>query len=68
MKFDIQQHEQYCVTDLNTKKMYVCIINQQDEIVLHKNINTNPDTFMIIIQSFRKNLVVGEEMITQIDR
>lgn len=41
--------------------MYVCIINQANEIVLHKNINTDPDTFVKIIQLFREDLAVGVE-------
>lgn len=61
MKFYTKQHEHYCGIDLHTKKMYVCIINQQNEIVLHKNINTDPDIFMGIIQPFRGDLVVGVE-------
>jgi len=61
MKFYTKQHKHYCGIDLHAKKMYVCIINQENEIVLHKNIDTNPDTFMSIIQPFRRDIVVGVE-------
>jgi len=63
MNFYTKQHQNYCGIDLHTKKMYVCIINQVGEIVLHKHINTDPDTFMDIVQPFRKDLVVGVECI-----
>jgi len=36
MKFYTKQHEHYCGIDLHTRKMYLCIINQQAEFVLHK--------------------------------
>ncbi len=61
MKFYTQQHQHYCGIDLHTKKMYVCILNQQGETVYHRNINTDPDTFLKIIQPFRKDIVVGVE-------
>lgn len=61
MKFYTKQHEHYCGIDLHIKKMYVCIINQNNEIVLHKNIDTNPELFMGIIQPFRRDIVVGVE-------
>lgn len=61
MNFYTKQHTHYCGIDLHTKKMYLCIINQEGEILLHKNIDTNPDIFMANIQPFRKDLVVGVE-------
>lgn len=41
--------------------MYVCVISENCEVVLHQNIDTNPDIFMSIIQPFREGLVVGVE-------
>lgn len=61
MKYYTKQHDYYCGIDLHTKNMYVCILNQQGETVFHKNIRTDPDTFLDIIQPFRSDLVVGVE-------
>ena len=61
MKFYTKQHQHYCGIDLHTKKMYVCIINQEGKIVLHKNIDTNPDMFLRIIQPFKEDVIVGVE-------
>lgn len=61
MNFYTKQHEYYCGIDLHTKKMYVCILNQQGQTVYHNNINTNPDTFLDILQPFRKDVVVAVE-------
>lgn len=61
MKFYTKQHKHYCGIDLHTRKMYVCILNQQGEVVLHRNIDTNPDMFLTIIQPFKEDVIVGVE-------
>jgi len=33
-----KQHKHYCGIDLHTNKMYLCILNQEGEILLHHNI------------------------------
>ncbi len=63
MKFYTQQHKHYCGIDLHTKMMYLCIINEKNQIVLHKNIKTKPDIFMQNIQPFLPHIVVGVECI-----
>lgn len=43
--------------------MYVCILNNQGDIVLHKNIATDPAKFLALIEPYRENLVIGVECI-----
>lgn len=43
--------------------MYVCILNNLGEIVLHQNIPTDPAKFLKLIAPFREDLVIGVECI-----
>lgn len=61
MRFYTKPHKHYCGIDLHTNKMYVCILNKDGEIVLHRNLRTNPDLFLKIIKPFREDLVVAAE-------
>ena len=42
MNFYTIQHAYYCGIDLHAHCLYVCILNQAGEIVLHKNIKAHP--------------------------
>lgn len=61
MQFYTNQHKHYCGIDLHTKKMYVCILNQNGDVVYHQNMDTKPDTFIRNIQPFKEDMVVGVE-------
>ena len=37
MRFYTQQNKFYCGIDLHKRTMYVCILNQEGEIVVHRN-------------------------------
>jgi transposase len=63
MNFYTHQHQYYCGIDLHAKSMYLCIINQQGEIVLHRNIRTHPEVFLKTIEPYRKDIVVAVECI-----
>jgi transposase len=47
--------------DLHTKTMYLCIVNQADEIVLHREIPTNADRFLRELAPYRGDVVVCVE-------
>lgn len=62
MQFYNHSHEFYCGIDLHSNKMYLCIVNQQGEIQLHKNIRTRADHFLSLTRPFReRDCVVGVE-------
>ena len=56
MKFYNKQHKYYCGIDLHARKMYVCIINQQGKIKIHKNIKTDPAAFIDLIANFMDDI------------
>ena len=61
MKFYTKTHQHYCGIDLHTKNLYVCIIDHDGEILVHKNIRANPDALMRLIKPYLEGLVIGVE-------
>jgi transposase len=61
MKFYTQQHDFYCGIDLHARTMYLCVLNKEGQIVLHKNMESAPGPFLAAIAPYRGNLVVGVE-------
>ncbi len=43
--------------------MYLCILDQNGQVVLHKNMKSRPETFLAAIEPFRGDLVVAVECI-----
>ena len=54
MRFDTKQHQFYCGIDLHARAMYVCILNQRGEILVHRNLTTSPETFLNVIAPYRE--------------
>jgi len=58
MRYYNRQHRFYCGIDLHGQTMYVCILDQQGAIVLHKDLPTEPAAFLDAIAPFRDDLCV----------
>jgi transposase len=63
MRFYTQQHQFYCGIDLHARTMYVCILNHDGEIMLHRNMKARPEAFLQAIAPYREGLVVAVECI-----
>ena len=63
MRFYTNQHKFYCGIDLHARTMYLCILDQEGKIVLHRDIKTSPDTFLKTIAPYREDIVVAVECI-----
>lgn len=63
MRFYTKQHKFYCGIDLHARTMYLCILDQEGKVVLHRDIKTNPDTFLKSIEPYRDDIVVAVECI-----
>jgi transposase len=61
MRFYNGQHRHYCGVDLHTKRMYLCILDQEGTKLLHRNVRAKPHDFLSAIDGFRDDLVVGAE-------
>jgi len=51
----------YCGIDLHARSMYVCIVNHDGAMVLHKNMKAAPEPFLKAIAPSRDRLVVAVE-------
>jgi transposase len=63
MRFYTNQHKFYCGIDLHARTMYLCVLDQEGKVVLHRDIKTNPDIFLKTISPYREDIVVAVECI-----
>ena len=63
MRFYTKPHAHYCGIDLHAKTMYLCILDADAEVVLHKNMPSSPAAFLRAVAPYRENLVVSAECI-----
>jgi transposase len=61
MRFYTKQHQFYCGIDLHARTMYVCILNQEGEVLLHRNMKAAPEPFLKAIAPYREDMVVCVE-------
>jgi transposase len=58
-RFYTTQHPFYCGIDLHARMMYVCLLDQSGEILVHRHMQTDPDTFLQAIAPYRQGMVVA---------
>jgi transposase len=63
MRFYTQQHQFYCGIDLHARTMYVCVLNRDGAIMLHRNMKAGPETFLKAIAPYREDVVVAVECV-----
>lgn len=63
MRFYTQQHQHYAGVDLHARSMYVCILDPEGRIVLHRKVRTEPQAFIQLIEPYREDLVVACECV-----
>jgi transposase len=61
MEFYTQTHQHYCGIDLHARTLYVCILDDQGTVLLHKNIKASPDALARAIKPFQEDIVIGVE-------
>ena len=61
MRVYTKQHQFYCGIDLHARTMYVCILNQDGEILVHRNMPAGPEPFLKAVAPYRSDLVVCVE-------
>ena len=61
MRFYTTQHPFYCGIDLHARAMYVCILNQAGETLLHRNMKATPEALLKVIAPYRPKIVVAVE-------
>ena len=53
MRCDTKQHPFYCGIDLHARTMYVCILDQAGETLLHRTMTATPEALLKAIAPYR---------------
>jgi transposase len=59
MRFYTQQHPFYCGIDLHARTMYVCILDQAGETLLHRHMTATPEALLKAIAPYRDQIVLA---------
>jgi len=63
MRFYTGQHRYYCGIDLHARTLYVCVLDCQGKIRLHKRLRCEREALLRALEPYRSELVVGSECI-----
>ena len=61
MKFYTTLQQYYCGIDLHARILYVCILNQQGDKLVHQKIGADPLALLQLLEPYIGNVVVGVE-------
>ena len=61
MRFYTGQHQHYCGIDLHAATMFVCILDAAGNVLVHRNVKSNPEAFLDSVAPYRDGLVVAAE-------
>ena len=63
MNFYTKQHSFYCGIDLHAKQMFLCVMSQKGDVLLHRNMPNDSKLFLKLIKPFRSDIVVCSECV-----
>jgi transposase len=63
MRFYTKQHRYYCGIDLHARRMYICILDADGQIRVHRNGPATPEHLLTTIAPYGEDLVVAVECI-----
>ncbi|MFH1765970.1 MAG: IS110 family transposase [Gemmatimonadota bacterium] len=63
MRFYTGQHQHYCGIDLHARTLYLCVLDAEGNVLLHKNLPCDRQIFLETVEPFRDDLVVASECI-----
>jgi predicted NBD/HSP70 family sugar kinase len=59
MRFYTTSHRYYCGIDLHARRMYICVLDAEGRICVHRNGPATPEHFLTTIAPYREDLVVA---------
>ena len=63
MRFYTKSHRYYCGIDLHARRMYICVLDAEGQIRVHRNGPATAEHFLATIAPYREDLVVAVECI-----
>jgi len=61
MRFYNAQHRYYCGIDLHARRMFICILDTEGKIRVHRNGPATPEHLLTLIGPYRDDIVVAVE-------
>jgi transposase len=61
MRFYTRQHRHYCGIDLHARSLYVCVLDQAGEVLVHRQLPCERETLLEALAPYRDDLVVAVE-------
>ena len=61
MRFYTHQHRYTCGIDLHARSLYVCILDDTGQMLVHKNIKASPEALLKLIDQYQDDLIIGVE-------
>jgi len=61
MRFYNNAHPCYCGIDLHARLLYVCIIDDKGEVLVHKKIKDDKQALMMLLEPYIGKVIVGVE-------
>ena len=61
MQYYTERHRHTCGVDLHERNLYLCVLDQDREIVLHRRIDCDEQKVMRALAPYREDLVIGVE-------
>ena len=61
MRFYTNSHPYYCGIDLHARTLYVCIIDDKGETLVHREIKASPEALFKMLEPYIGNIIVGVE-------
>ena len=63
MRFYTTPHRYYCGIDLHARRMYICVLDAQGKILVHRNGPATPEHLLATIAAYREDIVIAVECI-----
>ena len=61
MRYYIENHRHTCGADLHGRNLYLCILDPERNVLLHRRVSCDEDRLLAMLEPFRDDLIIGVE-------
>lgn len=61
MRYYIEKHRHTCGADLHGRNLYLCILDPDRQVLLHRRVPCDPERLLAALGPFREDLIIGVE-------
>src|SRR5438552_14995202 len=63
MRFYNGRHKYYCGIDLHARWMYVCVLDHEGEVLVHRKLRCTAEALLAAIAPYREDLAIAVECV-----